>query len=291
MEYREIRNTTTTNGLFKLKPTVMKFKTILIAIVIMSSAKGRAQDIQGIAVYKSQTKVELNMPDSKMDDAVKKSLSEQLQKQMQKDFTLRFDQKESIFTENQKLAQPKVKPTNGITITVQQSQGELYKNLAEKRYTNQDELFGKRFLVKDSLKMPKWKLGKETKKIGKYTCYNATMIKHVTREEWSSENDSLVKTKEERIVTAWYTPQIPVNNGPAEYWGLPGLILEVQNGKTTLLCSSITLNPTEKIAIEEPEKGKKVNQAEFDKIQKERMDEMRARSDNGKGLFITKSSG
>jgi len=276
---------------FKLNSSVIKFKPMLITLAIFASMVAKAQNIQGFAIYKSQTKVDLNMPDSKMDDAIKKSLAEQLQKQMQKDFTLKFNQKESIFTENQKLAQPNVKPSKGITITVQQSQGELYKNLAKRRYTNQDELFGKRFLIKDSLKTSKWNLGKETKKIGNYTCYKATVTKKFTSEEWSSENDSLIKTKGERIVTAWYTPQIPISNGPAEYWGLPGLILEVQNGKTTLLCSSITLNPTEKIVIEEPKKGKKVNQIEFDKIQKERMDEMRARSDNGKGLFITKTGG
>ena len=50
-------------------------------------------------------------------------------------------------------------------------------------------------------------------------------------------------------VEAWYTPQIPVGHGPAEYWGLPGLILEVSAGNTTMLCSKIVMNPAEKEKI------------------------------------------
>jgi GLPGLI family protein len=30
-------------------------------------------------------------------------------------------------------------------------------------------------------------------------------------------------------ITAWYTPEIPVNQGPENYWGLPGLILEIND--------------------------------------------------------------
>jgi GLPGLI family protein len=47
-------------------------------------------------------------------------------------------------------------------------------------------------------------------------------------------------------ITAWYTPEIPVNQGPENYWGLPGLILEINDGKTVILCSKIVLNPKEK---------------------------------------------
>jgi GLPGLI family protein len=36
-------------------------------------------------------------------------------------------------------------------------------------------------------------------------------------------------------ITAWYTPEIP-NQGPENYWGLPGLILEINDGKTVILC-------------------------------------------------------
>jgi predicted GIY-YIG superfamily endonuclease len=47
-------------------------------------------------------------------------------------------------------------------------------------------------------------------------------------------------------ITAWYTPEIPINQGPENYWGLPGLILEVTDGKTVILCSKLVLNTKEK---------------------------------------------
>ena len=50
-------------------------------------------------------------------------------------------------------------------------------------------------------------------------------------------------TKETQTVTAWYTPQIPVSNGPEEFQGLPGLILELSYDSQTILCSKISLKP------------------------------------------------
>jgi GLPGLI family protein len=79
----------------------------------------------------------------------------------------------------------------------------------------------------------------------------------------------------EQTITAWYTPQIPINQGPGEYWGLPGLILEVNAGRTTILCSKIVMNPDEKEEIKRPSKGKKVTQEEYSEIIKKKMEEMR----------------
>ena len=88
-----------------------------------------------------------------------------------------------------------------------------------------------------------------------------------------------------KITTAWYTPQIPVSNGPEEFGGLPGLILEINDGKLTIVCSEIVLNPLDKIEIKEPTKGKEISQKDFDKLQKEKSKEMmeRFRSKRGDG--------
>ncbi len=47
-------------------------------------------------------------------------------------------------------------------------QGDIFKNIQEKTYTNKRELFGKVFLIKDSIAPTKWVMTGENKKNGKY---------------------------------------------------------------------------------------------------------------------------
>ncbi|WP_034061377.1 GLPGLI family protein [Lacinutrix jangbogonensis] len=87
-------------------------------------------------------------------------------------------------------------------------------------------------------------------------------------------SDEIEMPKEEEVV-AWYTMQIAVNNGPADFWGLPGLILEINSGRTTILCSKIVMNPSEKQDIKKPTKGDTVTRAEYTEIVTKKMEEMR----------------
>jgi GLPGLI family protein len=66
-----------------------------------------------------------------------------------------------------------------------------------------------------------------------------------------------------------------LRHGPAEYWGLPGLILEVSAGNTTILCSQIVLNPKKKVDIKMPEKGKEITKNDYQTTIKGKMMEMR----------------
>jgi GLPGLI family protein len=56
---------------------------------------------------------------------------------------------------------------------------------------------------------------------------------------------------------------------------LPGLILEVSAGTTTMLCSKITLNPQEKVKIEAPSKGKEITKKEYKETIISKMQEFR----------------
>ena len=69
---------------------------------------------------------------------------------------------------------------------------------------------------------------------------------------------------------------------------MPGLILEINDGTTTIVCTEIVINPSEKIKIIEPEKGKVVTQEKYDKISEAKAKEMmeRFKSKNGNGIEI-----
>ena len=161
-----------------------------------------------------------------------------------------------------------------------------FKNINEKRFVNQTEIMGKRFLVKDSLPNYQWELSTETKNIGNYTCYKATFTREVEDikmvfEDGESKEDKIKKTV---TTTAWYTPQVPVSNGPDNYQGLPGLILEINDGERLIVCTEIILNPSEKIEVKAPEKGEIVSQEAYDKIQEEKTKELMDRFKGRNGV-------
>lgn len=110
-----------------------------------------------------------------------------------------------------------------------------------------------------------WKLSKESKKIGKYTCYKASSSKSVEGPK------GLVTV----ALTAWYAPEIPVRFGPKHYSNLPGLILEVQEGEVVYRCVGISLNQSPKEAIIVPVKGTRITEAAYEKIIDRRLQEFK----------------
>jgi len=85
------------------------------------------------------------------------------------------------------------------------------------------------------------------------------------------------KEPEDIVYTAWYTPEIPIPNGPEKFSGLPGLILELHTPSTVYLCSEIVLNPKKSIEIKTP-KGKVISQEDYDKITEENIKKYRRES-------------
>lgn len=260
-----------------------------------------AQEFQGVATYKTQRQVDIKLDSTKMNDEMQQKMLEMMKKQFQKTFTLNFNKEESTYKQEEELDKPNVGMGGEFKfVSIGDGGGSdvLYKNTKEQRYAEQVDTFGKIFLVKDDIEKTDWELGSETKYIGEYQCYKATYTKMIEKPRvvYNSNDDEKIEDKEpemeERIVTAWYTPQIPINNGPDNYQGLPGLILEVHDGKLTIVCSKIVLNPKDKVEIKEPEKGKEVNREKYeeimDKKSKEMMERFRPRKgrDNGETIEI-----
>ncbi|RZN84289.1 MAG: GLPGLI family protein [Winogradskyella sp.] len=265
-------------------------RVILVMALVFTSAN--AQDFQGMAVYKTSRKMDIKLDSTQVNDEMQKQMQAMLRKQFQKTFTLSFDKEASVYKEDEALAPPQVGGGNIQVMVIGDGGGGdiLYKNTKDNRFTDQKDVYGKIFLVKDKLKPIEWKLESETKFIGEYQCYKATFTREIEVVKSSSVNTSMgdderdVKTeKETQTVTAWYTPNIPVNNGPGNYYGLPGLILEVSTENMQIICSKIVLNPEKKVSIEEPTKGKEINQEKYDKVMEKKRKEMMERYAPRKG--------
>jgi len=264
------------------------FKIIFISIALLfSNAVIYAQDFQGKATYISKSKMELGRWGARMSEAQKKQIAARLKNRLEKEFVLVFNKQESVFTEEEQLD-----AISGATDSWGKNfaAGENYKNVKTNAQIQQQEFYGKKFLVKDKLQKIDWTLGKESKQIGNYLCYKATSFIPTDDLLWYSFSWSRMRSTDNQDaedeennepevdvtqIEAWYTPQIPVGHGPSEYWGLPGLILEVSAGGTTMLCSKIVINSVETIEIEAPKKGTTVTKNEYQEIIQNKMAEFR----------------
>lgn len=275
-------------------------KKLLIILFVFLSVALHAQNISGQAYYESKTTVDMDNfgRGNEMTPEMKKMIMERMKSFLEKTYILTFNKNESIYKEEEKLAAGPSNP--GFAMMMGSfSAGTQYKNIETNKLIEEREFFGKQFLVTDTLANLNWTLEKESKQIGNYVVFKATALKKIDANDFSMarrkkdsedeknkgdvKKDSLdkddpfsqIEIPKEVLVTAWYTPQIPVGNGPAEYAGLPGLILELNAYRTTLLCSKIVMNPKESEKIVAPTKGKEVTREEFNKIVKEKMEEMR----------------
>ena len=256
--------------------------TLLLAVLLTGSLT--AQNFQGKATYKSKRKVDIKLDSTQANPEIQSKMIEMLKKQFEKTYTLAFNPNESIYKEDVKLGAPQ---NSGIEVMMVNSDGSdiLYKNTKENRFTNQNDVFGKIFLIKDTLEKLDWKLENETRNIGEYTCYKASLKREVEDIEnsisFNRDNDSKEENTTPKMktitITAWYTLEIPVSNGPGNFHGLPGLILSVNDGSETIVCSKIVLNPKNKTTFSEPSKGKVVTQEKFESILEKKMKEMEER--------------
>ena len=281
----------------------MKKIILSLVLIAISFLNLNAQEFQGMAVYESKTSTadfkNRMQGNREMTPDMQKMIEERMKSMFEKTFILNFNKSASIYKEEEKLEAPG--QTGGGMRGMRAMMGAggtHYKNVKEKRYVVDKEFMGKEFLIQDSLPNLEWKMESETKQIGGYTCFKATAVRAVSKSDFRNfrpkkeiaKTQDSVKTEQpnkktnfmddlelpkEVTITAWYAPEIPVNQGPENYWGLPGLILEVNDGKTIVLCSKIVLNTKEKVAIKEPTKGKIISQKDYDETVVKKMEEYR----------------
>ncbi len=225
------------------------FFTLFASIMCFYSLTSKAQTKQG-AVFYEETRVSLTPEKRKQieeqmtDPSIREMIFKRLEENSKSSMVLIF---------NQNISSYKISENQGGDLRVK-SLGEgtgknYFKDLSNHSYISQADILGKPFLISDILKKIDWKLTGNGKQINKMNCQKATAI--VGKYE----------------VEAWFTLEIPVSSGPANYWGLPGLIVELKEkgGKTFTFKEFKEEKPSDAEMLT-PTEGKKVSQKEYDEI-------------------------
>lgn len=259
-----------------MKRTIATLSLLLFLGVGLQAAF--AQGFTGRAYYKSTSQFSIKMDSTKMAPEQIAQIQASLKKQMEQNYILSFNQTESTWKKEESLGGGPATASAGGAVFMVATSGEgstLYKNIADQSFLEEQDMMGKAYLVKDMLEPVEWELSNETKKVGNYTVQKASYTRIVDSKRFSTGMTEMENVKDTLQVTVWFTPEIPVAHGPENFFGLPGLILEVQNQGRTLICEKIELNPSsDPVVIERPSKGKEITQVEFRTVQEEGMKQM-----------------
>ena len=128
----------------------------------------------------------------------------------------------------------------------------MYRNFEKDKKTDLIEMLGKTYIIEDSLHTPQWKVLNQIKDVAGFIC-----MKAVTED-----------TIKHQKITAWFTGDIPVSAGPERYFGLPGLImeLEVNDGDVVITATKVEFKKLDKELILPKMKGKKIKDADYDRL-------------------------
>lgn len=121
----------------------------------------------------------------------------------------------------------------------------VYKDLSNRTIVEVRDLLAEAYIIEKTAPQYSWKLSSDSKDIMGLKCYRAVL------------NDT---------VTAWFCPEIPISEGPDLYWGLPGLILDLEDNRNIYRCISIDTNSRSELAGKKH--GKKVSAERFEEIKK-----------------------
>ena len=191
------------------------------------------------------------------DDAIREAIVSQMQ-QMKMYYTLTYAGGKSLFTSDE---------SRNSNLFASQGSRVMFADYGKLKQVCQEEFLGRTFLIEEDLKSYSWKIGTEKRQIAGRTCTKATL-----------EGD-------EDGVVAWFSAETPIPSGPMGYWGLPGLIVRLEQTGATYTLTEIKAIDNMK-AIAAPSKGKKVSREDYNKVVKEKMEQLGVNTKSGSGVQI-----
>ena len=174
------------------------------------------------------------------------------------------------------------------------------------------ELGPKKYLIDDTLQRISWKLSQDTMTILGHLCHKATAVQkggvmgmmqqrmgggnnnnrqqeqptiaggadtsRRNRNNWMN-NSTLTQ---DRAIVAWYADDLASPAGPDAYYGLPGVIMQLNIGDGLVVYTALELSATPS-TVKAPSNGKKITRDEYRKMMQEQMQTMRSMMGNRGG--------
>jgi GLPGLI family protein len=227
-------------------------KHILCSLFFFISIFSYSQNFKnGVVIYELSFRAE----SFKKTDSIKnRELKQIIDNQKNKTYALYFEKNESVFFEEKNL---EVGNSSKIDLTsIFADKGTYYFNRNNKELLIQKDLLGETFLVTKTDNYT-WILTKDILKIGNYICNKAITYKTI-----KNRKGEFLKRK----IIAWYTTSVPINFGIKDYYGLPGLIIRLEEPMISYQLKRISLNSTESLNIKKPVKGRKITNEELEKL-------------------------
>jgi len=127
---------------------------------------------------------------------------------------------------------------------------EIFKNYPSGKITVTDRIVSSDYLYEEDKNLFQWKIEPGTREILSYTCQKA------------------VTDFRGRHYEAWFAPDLPVNDGPWKFSGLPGLILAVEDSAKNFSFQAVGIENS-KLPVQFPQKDYiKTSRKEVEKVQK-----------------------
>jgi GLPGLI family protein len=284
-------------------------RTTLVTLITLTTLSINAQKKSGIVLYVESMDMTraIDQMDARMDsakqknpesaarmDGFKSGLTDLLKSFESTKTELYFNGNQSVYKEREKqLTEDEVNDEQNMFMKFKPEMDKNFKSFNKEYQITTKDFMGKKFLIKDSIDKLPWKMTGKQREIGGFPCLQASY------------------TDTTRTIEVWFTPQIPVSTGPKGLGGLPGLILEAKfiipekikketelsgmRGMRKMMSNSafdmviqaesIQFKELSDKEVEEPNKGELIKgQEKFDKIIKEKMEEMKEMG-RGRGRF------
>jgi len=201
-------------------------------------------------LYETNSVTDTSKPDKKQQDYMVLEVGEKGISRFYSDNRRRMD---SVVTEMMKSGGPIRIDRNTMSDNGISSQGdskEIFKNYPAGKITVTDFIVSSNFLYEEDRPAFQWQIEPDTREIMSYTCQKA------------------VADFRGRHYEVWFAPDLPLNDGPWKFSGLPGLILAAEDSAKYFTFKAIGIEHSDKPVLFPQKDYVKTSRKEVEKVQK-----------------------